>query len=167
MFLRFQNISICVAVTGEGVNRGAGLGLEIPVDYFFMETVGSQYGSKTPLRNLTDASMKKQANVPNKQLPNKFIVRVFNFPRKLSMSALESQFSNEMFTRFQKIASAIKVAAIQGVFYERLTVIRPVPREIVCYNKVPAIQHVHYRQVRLQTRMQIQLPIRFKCGQIN
>ena len=40
-FLQFQNHSIRVAVTGKGVDRGAGLGLEIPVDYFFMETVGS------------------------------------------------------------------------------------------------------------------------------
>ena len=34
-FLQFQNHSIRVAVTGKRVNRGAGLGLEIPVDYFF------------------------------------------------------------------------------------------------------------------------------------
>ena len=34
-FLQFQNHNIRVAVTGERVNRGAGLGLEIPVDYFF------------------------------------------------------------------------------------------------------------------------------------
>ena len=40
-FLQFQNHSIRVAVTGNRVNRGAGLGLEIPVNYFFMETVGS------------------------------------------------------------------------------------------------------------------------------
>ena len=41
-FLQFQNHSIRVAVTGKRVNRGAGLGLEIPVDYlYFIETVGS------------------------------------------------------------------------------------------------------------------------------
>ena len=40
-FLQFQNHSIRVAVTGKRVNREAGLGLEIPVDYFFMETVES------------------------------------------------------------------------------------------------------------------------------
>ena len=34
-FLQFQNHSIRVAVTGKRVNRGAGLDLEIPVDYFF------------------------------------------------------------------------------------------------------------------------------------
>ena len=34
-FLQFQNRSIRVAVTGKRVNRGAVLGLEIPVDYFF------------------------------------------------------------------------------------------------------------------------------------
>ena len=34
-FLQFQNHSIRVAVTGKGVNRGAGLGLEILFDYFF------------------------------------------------------------------------------------------------------------------------------------
>ena len=34
-FLVFQNHSIRVAVTGKRVNSGAGLGLEIPVDYFF------------------------------------------------------------------------------------------------------------------------------------
>ena len=34
-FLQFQNHSIHVAVTGERVIRGAGLGLEIPVDWFF------------------------------------------------------------------------------------------------------------------------------------
>ena len=34
-FLQFQNHSIRVAVTGKRVNRGAGLGLEIPVDQFF------------------------------------------------------------------------------------------------------------------------------------
>ena len=34
-FLQFQNHSIRVAVNGKRVNRGAGLGLEIPVDYFF------------------------------------------------------------------------------------------------------------------------------------
>ena len=33
-FLQFQNHSIHIAVTGKRVNRGAGLGLEIPVDYF-------------------------------------------------------------------------------------------------------------------------------------
>ena len=32
-FLRFQSHSIRVAVTAKRVNRGAGLGLEIPVDY--------------------------------------------------------------------------------------------------------------------------------------
>ena len=36
-FLQFQNHSIRIAVTGKRVNRGAGLGLEIPVDYFFYE----------------------------------------------------------------------------------------------------------------------------------
>ena len=34
-FLQFQNHSIRVAVTGKRVNIGAGLGLEIPVDYYF------------------------------------------------------------------------------------------------------------------------------------
>ena len=34
-FLQFQNQSIRVAVNGKRVNREAGLGLEIPVDYFF------------------------------------------------------------------------------------------------------------------------------------
>ena len=34
-FLQFQNHNIRVAVTGKIVNRGAGCGLEIPVDYFF------------------------------------------------------------------------------------------------------------------------------------
>ena len=34
-FLQFQNHSIRVAVTGKRVNRGAGLGLEIPVDFIF------------------------------------------------------------------------------------------------------------------------------------
>ena len=34
-FLQFQNHSIRVAVTDQRVNRGAGLGLEIPVGYFF------------------------------------------------------------------------------------------------------------------------------------
>ena len=34
-FLQFQNHSIRVVVTGKRVNRGTGLGLEIPVDYFF------------------------------------------------------------------------------------------------------------------------------------
>ena len=34
-FLQFQNHSIHVAVTGKRVIRGAGLGLEIPVDWFF------------------------------------------------------------------------------------------------------------------------------------
>ena len=34
-FLQFLNHSICVAVTGKRVNRGAGLGLKIPADYFF------------------------------------------------------------------------------------------------------------------------------------
>ena len=34
-FLQFRNHSIRVAVTGKRVNRGAGLGLEIPADYFF------------------------------------------------------------------------------------------------------------------------------------
>ena len=34
-FLQFQNHIICVAVTGKRVNRGADLGLEIPVTYFF------------------------------------------------------------------------------------------------------------------------------------
>ena len=34
-FLQFQNHSIRVAVTGKRVNRGAGLGIEILVDYFF------------------------------------------------------------------------------------------------------------------------------------
>ena len=34
-FLQIQNHSVCVAVTGKRVNRRAGLGLEIPVDYFF------------------------------------------------------------------------------------------------------------------------------------
>ena len=40
-FLQFQNHSIRVAVTGKRMNGGAGLSLEIPVDYFFMEAVGS------------------------------------------------------------------------------------------------------------------------------
>ena len=57
-FLQFQNHSIRVAITDKRVNRGACLGLEIPVDYFFMETVRSYHGSKTPSRSLTDASMK-------------------------------------------------------------------------------------------------------------
>ena len=35
IFLQFQNHSIRVAVTGKRVNRGVGLGFEIPVDYFF------------------------------------------------------------------------------------------------------------------------------------
>ena len=34
-FLQFQNHSIHVAGTGKRVNRGTGLGLEIPADYFF------------------------------------------------------------------------------------------------------------------------------------
>ena len=34
-FLQFQNHIICVAVTGKRINRGADLGLEIPVTYFF------------------------------------------------------------------------------------------------------------------------------------
>ena len=34
-FLQFQNHSILVVVTCKRVNRGAGLGLEVPVDYFF------------------------------------------------------------------------------------------------------------------------------------
>ena len=34
-FLQFLNHSIRVAVTGKRVNRGVGLGLKIPVDYFF------------------------------------------------------------------------------------------------------------------------------------
>ena len=34
-FLQFLNHSICVVVTDKRVNRGADLGLEIPVDYFF------------------------------------------------------------------------------------------------------------------------------------
>ena len=40
-FLQFQNHGICVAVTGKRVYKGPGLDLEIPVDYFSMETVGS------------------------------------------------------------------------------------------------------------------------------
>ena len=40
-FLQFQIHSIRVVVTGMRVNRGAVIGLEIPVDYFFMETEGS------------------------------------------------------------------------------------------------------------------------------
>ena len=31
--LKFPNHQICVVVTGKRVNRGIGLGLEIPVDY--------------------------------------------------------------------------------------------------------------------------------------
>ena len=34
-FLQFRHHSICVAVTGKRLNRGAGLGLDISVDYFF------------------------------------------------------------------------------------------------------------------------------------
>lgn len=34
-FLQFPNHSIRVTVTGKRVNRGAGMGLEIPVDYYF------------------------------------------------------------------------------------------------------------------------------------
>ena len=36
-FLQFTNNHICVEVTGKGVNRGVGLGLEILLNYFFME----------------------------------------------------------------------------------------------------------------------------------
>ena len=34
---QFTNHQIRVEVTGKSVNRGVGLGLEIPVNYFFME----------------------------------------------------------------------------------------------------------------------------------
>ena len=34
-FLKFHNHDICVVVTSKRVNRGIGLGLEIPVDYSF------------------------------------------------------------------------------------------------------------------------------------
>ena len=36
-FLQFTNHHIHVEVTGKRVNRGLGLALEIPVNYFFME----------------------------------------------------------------------------------------------------------------------------------
>ena len=36
-FLQFTNHHIRVEVTGKRVNRGVGLELEIPVNYFFME----------------------------------------------------------------------------------------------------------------------------------
>ena len=36
-FLQFTNHHIRVEFTGKRVNRGVGLGLEIPVSYFFME----------------------------------------------------------------------------------------------------------------------------------
>ena len=36
-FLQFTNNHLCVKVTGKGVNRGVGLGLEILVNYFVME----------------------------------------------------------------------------------------------------------------------------------
>ena len=36
-FLPFTNHHIRVKVTGKRVNRGVGLGLEIPANYFFME----------------------------------------------------------------------------------------------------------------------------------
>ena len=34
-FLQFTNHHICVEVTGKRVNRGVGLGLEIPVNFFY------------------------------------------------------------------------------------------------------------------------------------
>ena len=34
-FLKFPNHDICVVITDKRVNRDIGLGLEIPVDYFF------------------------------------------------------------------------------------------------------------------------------------
>ena len=36
-FLQFTNYHIRVEAIGKTVNRGVGLGLEIPVNYFFME----------------------------------------------------------------------------------------------------------------------------------
>ena len=38
-FLKFPNHHISVAITGKKVKRDIGLGLEIPLDYFFMETI--------------------------------------------------------------------------------------------------------------------------------
>ena len=51
-FLEFQNYSIRVAVTGNRVNRGAGLGLEIPVDYFFYGDSRVIAWFKTSIENL-------------------------------------------------------------------------------------------------------------------
>ena len=36
-FLQFTNNHMFVEVTGKGVNRGVGLGLQILVNYFFMK----------------------------------------------------------------------------------------------------------------------------------
>ena len=47
-FLTFPNHYIRCVVTGKSVNRGIGLGLEMPVDYFFTETMDLSNGLKNP-----------------------------------------------------------------------------------------------------------------------
>ena len=47
-FLKFSNHHIGVVVTGKRINRGIGLGLEIPVDYYFMKIIELSNGLKHP-----------------------------------------------------------------------------------------------------------------------
>ena len=43
-FLQLTNHHIRVEVAGKRVNRGVGLGLEVPANYFFMEMQELQHG---------------------------------------------------------------------------------------------------------------------------
>ena len=47
-FLKFPNHPIRVVLTGKRVSRGSGLGLELPLDYFFMEAIELLNGLKNP-----------------------------------------------------------------------------------------------------------------------
>ena len=45
-FLQFTNYHIRVEATGKAVNRGVGLGLEIPVNYFLWRSKSYNIGEK-------------------------------------------------------------------------------------------------------------------------
>ena len=82
-FLQFQNHSIRVAFTGKKVYRGAGLGLEIPVDYFF-------YGESRVITWFKNSIGKLDLCIDEKVgIGNIFIFRVFKFPPKFGVSSIE------------------------------------------------------------------------------
>ena len=120
MFLKVPNSFIRGKVTGKRVNRGAGLGLEIPMDYTFYDDCVLLWLEKA-FKKITENMMLTYQSVWNSCIVQQiFTVHELYgaiglgglYTSKIRVSTIHRLILRQMFTRFRENVSAIKLSAI-------------------------------------------------------